>query len=264
MAATVAGRVGGGRPDHGSGPGETPRGSGGSGWGVAVVGALAAQGRKQAGQKAGSVSLCPLRGVYEPAVRALQSWHGKRVLEAFSRCPPVVVAARAAVARTPLAAHLRRKTLPTKLLAVGAMAAVVNVPFGMLRYHTEKYSPQWVLAVHASVPFVSLWRKAATIPKVGIAFTIGAAILGQAMGAELERERLALEAALREKREERVSYENRENEKKKNGNGRGPLTNTVGLAPLGTEFVVAAGGRPEGWWAVLESMVGVRSGGATS
>ena len=57
--------------------------------------------------------------------------------------------------------------------------AVVNIPFGMAREHTQKFSWQWFVAVHASIPFVGIWRKATAIPRFGIAFTIGAAILGQ-------------------------------------------------------------------------------------
>lgn len=56
---------------------------------------------------------------------------------------------------------------------------MVNIPFGMAREHTQKFSWQWFVAVHASIPFVGIWRKATAIPKFGIAFTIGAAILGQ-------------------------------------------------------------------------------------
>merc|ERR1719152_1056477 len=114
------------------------------------------------------------------------------------KCPAPIVAMRAAVAKTPVARGLRQQVLPTKLLAVAAMAAVVNIPFGMAREHTQKFSWQWFVAVHASIPFVGIWRKATAIPKFGIAFTIGAAILGQAIGAHIERSRVEMMQMLEE------------------------------------------------------------------
>jgi hypothetical protein len=61
----------------------------------------------------------------------------------------------------------------------------------MWREHTKKFSPQWFLAVHATIPFIAMLRKAVVMPKYAIAFTIGSAVLGQAVGARAERLRLA-------------------------------------------------------------------------
>ena len=54
---------------------------------------------------------------------------------------------------------------------------------------------QWFLAVHASIPFIAMLRKAVIMPKIAIACTIACAIAGQAMGARMERDRLARVAA---------------------------------------------------------------------
>ena len=44
--------------------------------------------------------------------------------------------------------------------------------------------------VHATIPFIAMLRKAVVMPKWAIAYTVGSAVLGQIMGARLERQRL--------------------------------------------------------------------------
>jgi hypothetical protein len=107
------------------------------------------------------------------------------------RCPPAIVAARAALARTSAVKALRPQALPTKVLAIGVLGMALNVPLGVWRQHTKKFSPQWFLAVHATIPFIAMLRKAVVMPKYAVAFTIGSAILGQAIGARAEKIRLA-------------------------------------------------------------------------
>jgi hypothetical protein len=107
------------------------------------------------------------------------------------KCPPAIVAARAALAKTPAVKALRPQALPTKVLAIGMLGMALNVPLGVWREHTKKFSPQWFLAVHATIPFIAMLRKAVVMPKYAIAFTIGSAVLGQAVGARAERMRLA-------------------------------------------------------------------------
>ncbi|KAG0555060.1 hypothetical protein M758_12G144900 [Ceratodon purpureus] len=107
------------------------------------------------------------------------------------RCPPAIVAARAALAKTSAVKALRPQALPTKVLAIGMLGMALNVPLGVWREHTKKFSPQWFLAVHATIPFIAMLRKAVVMPKYAIAFTIGSAVLGQAVGARAERMRLA-------------------------------------------------------------------------
>jgi hypothetical protein len=107
------------------------------------------------------------------------------------RCPPAIVAARAALAKTKPVKALRPQALPTKVMAIGMLGMALNVPLGVWREHTKKFSPQWFLAVHATIPFIAMLRKAVVMPKYAIAFTIGSAVLGQAVGARAERLRLA-------------------------------------------------------------------------
>jgi hypothetical protein len=106
------------------------------------------------------------------------------------KCPAAIVAARAAVARLKPVRLLRPQALPIKLLAIGAFTGVANAPSGAARVHVRKFSPAWFLAVHATIPFIAMLRKAVVMPKWAIAWTVACAIVGQVLGARLERARL--------------------------------------------------------------------------
>uniref|UniRef100_A0A2P2ILI4 Uncharacterized protein MANES_10G044300 n=1 Tax=Rhizophora mucronata TaxID=61149 RepID=A0A2P2ILI4_RHIMU len=106
------------------------------------------------------------------------------------KCPPAVVAARAAIARTAFAKNLRPQPLPAKVLVIGMLGMAANVPLGIWREHTEKFSPSWFAAVHAAVPFIAMIRKSVLMPKSAMAFTIAASVLGQVIGSRAERYRL--------------------------------------------------------------------------
>ncbi|KAI3817680.1 hypothetical protein L1987_11477 [Smallanthus sonchifolius] len=110
------------------------------------------------------------------------------------RCPPVIVAARAALAKTAFAKNLRPQPLPAKVLVIGVMGMAANVPLGIWREHTEKFSPSWFVAVHAAVPFIGMLRKSVLMPKSAMAFTIAASVLGQVIGSRAERYRLKAKA----------------------------------------------------------------------
>lgn len=105
-------------------------------------------------------------------------------------CPMPIVKLRAALAKTEAVKNLRPKQVPVKILAVAGAGTAANVPLGMWREHTEKFSLAWFLAVHASLPFVISLRKACVMPRYAVLFTITAAVVGQALGARVERERM--------------------------------------------------------------------------
>ena len=111
------------------------------------------------------------------------------------RCPAPIVAARAALSKTPLVKSLRPQPLPEKMLAIALMGMAANVPLGVWREHTIKFSPSWFVAVHAAVPFIAMLRKSVLMPKAAMALTIGASILGQVIGSRAERYRLKALAA---------------------------------------------------------------------
>ncbi|KAI4351319.1 hypothetical protein L6164_005694 [Bauhinia variegata] len=111
------------------------------------------------------------------------------------KCPSAVVAARAALSRTAFAKNLRPQSLPTKVLVIGMLGMAANVPLGIWREHTKKFSPSWFAAVHAAVPFIAVLRKSVLMPKSAMAFTIAASVLGQTIGSRAERYRLKAVAA---------------------------------------------------------------------
>ncbi|KAL3520696.1 hypothetical protein ACH5RR_018845 [Cinchona calisaya] len=129
-------------------------------------------------------------GVLPIVAKALQPPPGMKF-----RCPPAVVAARAALARTAFAKNLRPQPLPEKMLVIGVLGMAANIPLGIWREHTEKFSPSWFAAVHAAVPFIGMLRKSILMPKTAMAFTIAASILGQVIGSRAERYRLKAVAA---------------------------------------------------------------------
>jgi hypothetical protein len=144
-------------------------------------------GSSSSGAAAQPPSACPLRKWLGPAAGLVFNEYDKII------CPPAIVAARAALARTAPVQQLRPQALPVKLLAVAAVVAGVNLPAGAVREHFEKFSVGWFVAVHVTIPFVAMLRKAVIMPKFAILATIAAAVVGQMVGARLERARLAHE-----------------------------------------------------------------------
>ena len=126
-----------------------------------------------------------MRGVFGPL-------RGLLPLSAAGRlqCPAAITALRAAVAGLKPVRDLRPRGLPTKSLALAATTIAANVPCGMWREHTDKFSLQWVLAVHATIPFIAMLRKAVLMPKWAVLLTVAGAVAGQQAGALLERRRL--------------------------------------------------------------------------
>ncbi|CAO2819716.1 unnamed protein product [Amaranthus hypochondriacus] len=137
---------------------------------------------------------CPIAKSYRavshvlPLVaKALQPPSGMKL-----RCPPAVVAARAALARTAFVKNLRPQPLPAKVLCIAALGMAANIPLGIWREHTQKFSLSWFIAVHAAVPFIAMLRKSVMMPKAAMALTIGASILGQVIGSRAERIRMKI------------------------------------------------------------------------
>ncbi|CAL4946660.1 unnamed protein product [Urochloa decumbens] len=135
---------------------------------------------------------CPLArsyramsGVLPLVAKALQPPAGMKL-----KCPPAVVAVRAALARTAIVKSLRPQPLPAKMVAIALLGMAANIPLGVWREHTKKFSPQWFAAVHAAVPFIAMLRKSVVMPRTAMVFTIAASIVGQTIGSRAERIRL--------------------------------------------------------------------------
>lgn len=110
------------------------------------------------------------------------------------KCPPAVVAARAALTRTAVVKTLRPQPLPKKMLVIGFLGIATNIPLGVWREHTKKFSLSWFVAVHAAVPFIAMLRKSVVMPKTAMALTIAGSIIGQIIGSSAERLRLKANA----------------------------------------------------------------------
>lgn len=132
----------------------------------------------------GAAPGCPLRKWLGPMAGLVFNQYDKFI------CPPAIVAARAALAKTAAVQSLRPQALPVKLVAVAAVVAGINLPCGAVREHFEKFSVGWFVAVHATIPFVAMLRKAVIMPKYAMLVTIAAAVMGQIVGSRIERMRL--------------------------------------------------------------------------
>ena len=106
------------------------------------------------------------------------------------RCPKAVVAMRAAVARMKVVQQLRPQTLPIRSFALASVAVLFNFPCGAVREHTKKFSPEWFVAVHATIPFIAMLRKAVMMPVWGLGLTVAGSLIGQHIGSTLERKRM--------------------------------------------------------------------------
>ncbi|XP_055831056.1 uncharacterized protein LOC129900130 [Solanum dulcamara] len=106
------------------------------------------------------------------------------------KCPSAVVSVRAALARTVFVKTMRPQPLFSKMFVTGALGMTANIPLGIWREHTEKFSLSWFVAVLAAVPFIAMLRKSVAMPKTAMALTIATSILGQVIGSRAEKLRM--------------------------------------------------------------------------
>jgi hypothetical protein len=74
--------------------------------------------------------------------------------------------------------------LPAAVLAV--LAFFCNLPLGRWRAATRKFSWQWFLAVHLSIPLILGLRLEMGVGPWFIPLSIGAAVTGQLVGGRVE------------------------------------------------------------------------------
>lgn len=71
-------------------------------------------------------------------------------------------------------------------LALFLAAGVLNLPFGMYRVSTERFSLSWLLAIHAPVPIVVFLRKSRPFKgmtlRMALPFSLAGAFVGQYVG----------------------------------------------------------------------------------
>jgi hypothetical protein len=76
-----------------------------------------------------------------------------------------------------------------KLLFIGMVVCILNIPFGYWRAHVKRFSLQWLLAIHIPVLFVIALRLASHL---GFAWTtyavlVTAFFLGQQLGSLINK-----------------------------------------------------------------------------
>ena len=81
-----------------------------------------------------------------------------------------------------------------KILLVSVICFLVNIPLGMRRERSKKFSLAWIFWVHASIPLIIALRIGLHLHPVAIPINIAAAILGQIVGAAPEKKRRRLAA----------------------------------------------------------------------
>ncbi len=64
---------------------------------------------------------------------------------------------------------------------------LINLPFGYVRGNAERFSKQWMMAVHIPVPFVFLLRIFSGLGLAAIPFLVLSDIAGQIAGGKLRK-----------------------------------------------------------------------------
>lgn len=74
-----------------------------------------------------------------------------------------------------------------KILAVSVICLLVNIPLGMMRERSRKFSIQWILWIHASIPLIIALRIGLHLHWIAIPINIASAVLGQFIGGVPEK-----------------------------------------------------------------------------
>ena len=82
-----------------------------------------------------------------------------------------------------------------KILLVSLTCFLVNLPLGMMRERSRKFSLPWILWVHASIPLIVALRIWLKLHPLAIPINIASAVLGQFLGGAPEKKRRKLAAA---------------------------------------------------------------------
>ena len=75
------------------------------------------------------------------------------------------------------------------ILIVSVLCFIVNIPLGARRERARKFSWQWILWIHASIPFIIALRIWLQLHPIAIPINIAAAVLGQFIGGAPEKKR---------------------------------------------------------------------------
>ena len=76
-----------------------------------------------------------------------------------------------------------------KIVLVSLICLIVNIPMGMMRERCRKFSWQWILWIHASIPLIVALRIGLKLHPLAIPINIVAAVAGQFIGGAPEKRR---------------------------------------------------------------------------
>lgn len=75
-------------------------------------------------------------------------------------------------------------------IAASILALMLNIPFGYMRAKSKKYSFQWFLWVHASIPLIVWFRIANHLSYWIIIANVALAVFGQLTGSFILQKRM--------------------------------------------------------------------------
>jgi hypothetical protein len=76
-----------------------------------------------------------------------------------------------------------------KIALVSVLCLLLNIPLGMMRERSRKFSLQWILWIHASIPLIIVLRIWLKLHWAAIPINIAAAVLGQFIGGVPEKQK---------------------------------------------------------------------------
>jgi len=76
-----------------------------------------------------------------------------------------------------------------RIVLISLLCFAVNIPLGARRERSRKFSWQWMLWIHASIPFIIALRIWLHLHPAAIPINIAAAVLGQLVGGLPEKKR---------------------------------------------------------------------------
>lgn len=71
------------------------------------------------------------------------------------------------------------------VLSIAVLCVVLNIPFGIWRARTRKFSIQWWLAIHLPVPAIIVARIVSQVSPWWIPLFIACAVIGQIIGGRI-------------------------------------------------------------------------------
>ena len=77
----------------------------------------------------------------------------------------------------------------TKILLVSLLCLLINIPLGMMRERSRKFSVAWFLWIHASIPLIIALRISLHLSPIAIPINIALAVAGQFIGGQPEKKK---------------------------------------------------------------------------